>query len=184
MPPSRRPTPSRSAGKDLHRPEGIIIATGSSVTPLPGVDVDNEGHHRRFHRRARAGPRCPAHLVVIGGGVIGLELGSVWRRLGAKSPWSNISTSSCPAWTAMSARKPPRSSRSRAWSSARHQGHRRHRQGQEGHADVEPAAGRRGGNHRGRLRARRHRPPPNTDGLALDKAGLTVNATRPDRNRP
>ena len=53
------------------------------MTPLPGVD-DRPGADRRFDRRAGAAARCPKHLVVIGGGVIGLELGSVWRRLGAK----------------------------------------------------------------------------------------------------
>ena len=39
--------------------------------------------HRQLHRRAGAGP-VPGHMVVIGGGYIGLELGSVWRRLGAE----------------------------------------------------------------------------------------------------
>ena len=65
------------------RAKNIVIATGSSVTPLPGVEIDQQAD-RRFDRRARAGDRCPKHMVVIGGGVIGLELGSVWRRLGAK----------------------------------------------------------------------------------------------------
>ncbi len=40
-------------------------------------------------------------MLVVGAGVIGLELGSVWRRLGCRSAWwSNSSTASCPAWTA------------------------------------------------------------------------------------
>src|SRR6476469_62615 len=60
----------------------IIIATGSSVTPLPGVDVDQQVIVDSTG--ALALPKVPEHLVVIGGGVIGLELGSVWRRLGAK----------------------------------------------------------------------------------------------------
>ena len=62
----------------------IVIATGSSVTPLPGVQVDNDGHVVVDSTGALALPKVPEHLVVIGGGVIGLELGSVWRRLGAK----------------------------------------------------------------------------------------------------
>ena len=60
----------------------IVIATGSSVTPLPGVEVD--GTVVVDSTGALALPKVPEHLVVIGGGVIGLELGSVWRRLGAK----------------------------------------------------------------------------------------------------
>ena len=60
----------------------IMIATGSSVTPLPGVEVDQKVIVDSTG--ALALPKVPKHLVVIGGGVIGLELGSVWGRLGAK----------------------------------------------------------------------------------------------------
>jgi dihydrolipoamide dehydrogenase len=60
----------------------IVVATGSSVTPLPGVTIDNEVVIDSTG--ALALPKVPGHLVVIGGGVIGLELGSVWKRLGAK----------------------------------------------------------------------------------------------------
>ncbi|GMM59265.1 dihydrolipoyl dehydrogenase [Novosphingobium pituita] len=62
----------------------IVIATGSSVTPLPGVTVDNDAGVVVDSTGALALDRVPEHLVVIGGGVIGLELGSVWRRLGAR----------------------------------------------------------------------------------------------------
>lgn len=60
----------------------IIIATGSEPTPLPGVDfvegkvIDSTG--------ALSLPAVPRKMIVIGAGVIGLELGSVWRRLGAE----------------------------------------------------------------------------------------------------
>jgi dihydrolipoamide dehydrogenase len=64
------------------RAKNIVIATGSSVTPLPGVDIDQKVVVDSTG--ALELPRVPEHLVVIGGGVIGLELGSVWRRLGAK----------------------------------------------------------------------------------------------------
>ena len=60
----------------------IVIATGSEVTPLPGVDIDEE--QIVSSTGALALSSVPKHMVVIGGGVIGLELGSVWRRLGAK----------------------------------------------------------------------------------------------------
>ncbi|HRD28822.1 MAG TPA: dihydrolipoyl dehydrogenase, partial [Caulobacter sp.] len=62
--------------------KNIIVATGSEPTPLPGVAVDN----KRIvdSTGALSLGEVPGHLVVIGAGVIGLELGSVWRRLGAE----------------------------------------------------------------------------------------------------
>jgi len=65
-----------------YRAKNFVIATGSSVTPLPGVEVDQE--RIIDSTGALELDAVPGHLVVIGGGVIGLELGSVWRRLGAK----------------------------------------------------------------------------------------------------
>ena len=67
-----------------YRAKNIIIATGSSVTPLPGVEVDNDKQIIVDSTGALELAKVPGHMVVIGGGVIGLELGSVWRRLGAK----------------------------------------------------------------------------------------------------
>ncbi|MEG3148269.1 dihydrolipoyl dehydrogenase [Sphingomonas sp. ZT3P38] len=64
------------------RAKNIIIATGSSVTPLPGVTIDQKVVVDSTG--ALELPAVPKQMVVIGGGVIGLELGSVWRRLGAK----------------------------------------------------------------------------------------------------
>jgi dihydrolipoamide dehydrogenase len=60
----------------------IIIATGSESTPLPGIDIDEK--RIVSSTGALALDRVPGRLVVIGGGYIGLELGSVWQRLGAK----------------------------------------------------------------------------------------------------
>lgn len=62
--------------------KNIVIATGSEPTPLPGVTVDNE--RIVDSTGALSLPEVPRSLVVIGAGIIGLELGSVWRRLGAK----------------------------------------------------------------------------------------------------
>ncbi|MFD1554056.1 dihydrolipoyl dehydrogenase [Paraburkholderia silviterrae] len=59
----------------------VIIATGSNARHLPGVAVDN--HIVCDNEGALAFDSVPARLAVIGAGVIGLELGSVWRRLGA-----------------------------------------------------------------------------------------------------
>jgi dihydrolipoamide dehydrogenase len=60
----------------------IVIATGSESMPLPGVEVDEQAIVTSTGGLAL--DHVPGHLVVIGGGYIGLELGSVWRRLGAK----------------------------------------------------------------------------------------------------
>ena len=69
---------------ERHSAHEIVIATGSSVTPLPGVEVDNAKGVVVDSTGALELPAVPKTMVVIGGGVIGLELGSVWRRLGAK----------------------------------------------------------------------------------------------------
>jgi dihydrolipoamide dehydrogenase len=71
-------------GDKSYTAKNVLIATGSSVTPLPGVDVDNSKSVVVDSTGALELPKVPGHLVVIGGGVIGLELGSVWLRLGAK----------------------------------------------------------------------------------------------------
>ncbi len=71
-----------SVGDQKVTAKNIVIATGSSVTPLPGVTIDQKVVVDSTG--ALELPKVPEHMVVIGGGVIGLELGSVWRRLGAK----------------------------------------------------------------------------------------------------
>jgi dihydrolipoamide dehydrogenase len=60
----------------------IIIATGSKVAPLRGVAFD--GDRIGTSTEALSYPTVPRHLVVIGAGYIGLELGAVWKRLGAQ----------------------------------------------------------------------------------------------------
>jgi len=71
-----------SVGADKITAKHIIIATGSDVTPLPGVEIDEK--MIVSSTGALELTKVPEHLVVIGAGVIGLELGSVWHRLGAK----------------------------------------------------------------------------------------------------
>ncbi len=60
----------------------VVLATGSQVAVLPGIDMDWD--RIGGSTEALSWPEVPEHLVVIGAGVIGLELGSVWQRLGAK----------------------------------------------------------------------------------------------------
>ena len=60
----------------------IVIATGSESTPLPGVEIDEK--RVVSSTGALDLDAVPGHLVVVGAGVIGLELGSVWGRLGSE----------------------------------------------------------------------------------------------------
>jgi dihydrolipoamide dehydrogenase len=64
--------------------KNIVIATGSDVAGIPGVDVAFDEKLIVSSTGAIALDKVPGHLVVVGGGVIGMELGSVWARLGAK----------------------------------------------------------------------------------------------------
>ncbi len=65
-----------------YRAKNVILATGSVPMQLPFLPFDEE--RVMSNVGALRIPEVPKHLIVIGGGVIGLELGSVWRRLGAK----------------------------------------------------------------------------------------------------
>jgi dihydrolipoamide dehydrogenase len=76
------PTNGSSAGVQTYKAKHVIIATGSVPIELPFLKFDEE--RILSNTGALAIPRVPEHLIVIGGGVIGLELGSVWRRLGAR----------------------------------------------------------------------------------------------------
>jgi dihydrolipoamide dehydrogenase len=71
-----------AVGNQTVTAETVVIATGSSVTPLPGVEIDNVKGVVVDSTGALELATVPKRMVVIGGGVIGLELGSVWRRLG------------------------------------------------------------------------------------------------------
>ena len=74
-------TGADGAGREVEA-SSIIIATGSESAPLPSIVIDEE--RIVSSTGALSLDRVPERLTVIGGGYIGLELGSVWRRLGAK----------------------------------------------------------------------------------------------------
>ena len=73
---------SDDGGNQMLETKNIVIATGSDVTRLPGVEIDEKTVVSSTGALELA--EVPKKLVVIGAGVIGLELGSVWRRLGAE----------------------------------------------------------------------------------------------------
>jgi dihydrolipoamide dehydrogenase len=156
-----------------YRAKNIVIATGSSVTSLPGVTIDNEVIIDSTG--ALALPKVPEHLVVIGGGVIGLELGSVWKRLGAKVTVVEYLDEILPGMDG-EVRKEARKIFKKQGFEFRTSTKvtKVERNGASATVTVEPAAG--GASEQIQADAvlvsigRR----PNTDGLALDRAGLQV----------
>lgn len=74
-------TPSDNGKAYTLETDTILIATGSDVAPLPGVEIDEK--QIVSSTGALELPKVPKNMVVVGAGVIGLELGSVWSRLGA-----------------------------------------------------------------------------------------------------
>ncbi len=76
----------------------IVIATGSAPVTLPGVKVD--GERVVTSTEALSFDAVPTSMAVIGGGIIGLELGSVWRRLGAEVTIIEYGDTILPGWDA------------------------------------------------------------------------------------
>ncbi len=72
----------RDDGEQTLKTKNILVATGSESTPLPGIKTDED--QIVTSTGALSLKKVPESMVVIGAGVIGLELGSVWSRLGAK----------------------------------------------------------------------------------------------------
>jgi dihydrolipoamide dehydrogenase len=77
--------------------KNVVIATGSDVTPLPPVPVDNALGKIVDSTGALDIPKVPETMAVIGGGAIGLEMGSVWSRLGSKVTVIEFMDRLCPA---------------------------------------------------------------------------------------
>ncbi|MEL6600221.1 MAG: dihydrolipoyl dehydrogenase, partial [Pseudomonadota bacterium] len=71
-----------TVGDEVHKAKNIVIATGSEVSPLKGVEIDEE--RVVSSTGALELKKVPGKMVVIGGGVIGLEMGSVYARLGSE----------------------------------------------------------------------------------------------------
>ncbi|MDR6834352.1 MULTISPECIES: dihydrolipoyl dehydrogenase [unclassified Sphingopyxis] len=164
------------AGK-TYRAKNIIIATGSSVTPLPGVEVDNDKQVIVDSTGALELAKVPGHMVVIGGGVIGLELGSVWRRLGASVTCVEFLDQILPGMDADIRKDANRifkkqgiefKLKTKVTGAAV--------KGKKAVLTLEPAAGGAAETLEADVVLVSIGRRPNTDGLALDKAGLAVNA--------
>jgi dihydrolipoamide dehydrogenase len=162
------------AGKS-YTAKNIMVATGSSVTPLPGVEIDQKVIVDSTG--ALTLPKVPKHLVVIGGGVIGLELGSVWLRLGAQVTVVEYLDQILPGMDG--------EVRKEAAKIFKKQGFNIRTgtkvtgatiKGGTATLTVEPAAGGASETIEADCVLVAIGRRANTDGLALDKAGLTVNA--------
>ena len=68
--------------QEIGASKAVVIATGSEVAQLPGIEIDEKSVVSSTGALALS--KVPKRMVVVGAGVIGLELGSVWRRLGSK----------------------------------------------------------------------------------------------------
>ena len=71
-------------GESTVEAKNVIIATGSEVTPFPGGAIEIDEQQIVSSTGALSLQKVPEKMVVIGGGIIGLEMGSVWSRLGAE----------------------------------------------------------------------------------------------------
>ena len=154
--------------------KNIVIATGSSVTPLPGITIDQE--RIVDSTGALELGAVPQRMVVIGGGVIGLELGSVWRRLGAQVTVVEFLDQILPGFDG--------DVRKEANKIFKKQGFefklstkvtKAERKGDVLTLTVEPAAGGASETLEADVVLVSIGRRPNTDGLALDKAGITPN---------
>ncbi len=168
-------TDTVQVGERSIRAKNIVIATGSSVTPLPGVTIDQQVVVDSTG--ALELPKVPKHLVVIGGGVIGLELGSVWRRLGAQVTCVEFLDQILPGFDGDIRKEANRifkkqgivfklSTKVTGVSVT----------GDKATLTVEPAAGGAAETIEADCVLVSIGRRPNTDGLALDKTGLAVNA--------
>ena len=164
-------------GEQAVTAKDVVIATGSSVTTLPGVTVDNDKQIVVDSTGALELNKVPGHMVVIGGGVIGLELGSVWRRLGAKVTCVEYLDQILPGFDGEIRKESQKMFKKQGIDfklSTKVTGVAVN--GETATVTVEPAAGGAAETIEADCVLVSIGRRPNTDGLALDKAGLSVNA--------
>ncbi len=155
--------------------KNIVIATGSSVTPLPGVDVDQKVVVDSTG--ALALPKVPKTLIVIGGGVIGLELGSVWGRLGSEVTVIEYVDQILPGFDSEVRKEAAKIFKKQGFdikTGMKVTGVKT--KGNKATVTFEPAAGGPAETLEADAVLVSIGRRPNTDGLALDKAGITANA--------
>jgi dihydrolipoamide dehydrogenase len=155
--------------------KNIVIATGSSVTPLPGVEIDQKVVVDSTGALSLA--KVPAKMIVIGGGVIGLEMGSVWGRLGTQVTVIEYADQILPGFDEEVRKESAKIFKKQGFDiktslkvtavTAK---------GSKATITIEPAAGGEAQSLDADVVLVSIGRKPNTDGLALDKAGIAPNA--------
>ena len=154
--------------------KNIVIATGSSVTPLPGITIDQERIVDSTGALELA--QVPKRMVVIGGGVIGLELGSVWRRLGAQVTIVEFLDQILPGFDSDVRKEANKISKKQGLEyKLSTKVTKAERKGDTVTLTVEPAAGGAAETIEADVVLVSIGRKPNTEGLALDKAGIQTN---------
>ena len=139
--------------------KNIVIATGSDVAGIPGVKVEIDEKVIVSSTGALSLDKVPGHLIVVGGGVIGLELGSVWARLGAKVTVVEYLDTILGGMDGEVAKQFQRMLAKQGFDIKLGSKVTGVEEGQEGrHGHLRAGEGRRGRDDRGRCRADRHRP--------------------------
>jgi len=160
---------------ESHSAKAFIIATGSSVTPLKGVKIDQKVIVDSTG--ALALPKVPKHMVVIGGGVIGLELGSVWLRLGAQVTVVEYLDQILPGMDSEVRKEAAKIFKKQGFAlRTSTKVTAATMKGGKATLTVEPAAGGTAETIEADAVLVAIGRRPNTDGLALDKAGVAANA--------
>ncbi len=175
---------AEDGSKQIIETKNIVIATGSDVTRLPGIEIDEKVVISSTGALELAS--VPKRLVVIGAGVIGLELGSVWRRLGSEVIGGRISRSH-PAGHGWRGRQaiPALAHQAGHRVQARREGHEGREEGQGRDAHLRAGGRRNGRDDRGRRGARGHRARSLHAGARprRDRRPEGQQGSHPDRSR-
>jgi dihydrolipoamide dehydrogenase len=155
--------------------KNIVIATGSSVTPLPGAEIDQKVVVDSTGALSLV--KVPEKMIVIGGGVIGLEMGSVWGRLGAQVTVIEYVDQILPGFDGEVRKESAKIFKKQGFdikTGMKVTGVAS--KGSKATVTFEPAAGGDAQSLEADVVLVSIGRKPNTDGLALDKAGITPNA--------
>ena len=162
-----------TARRKMVETRNIVIATGSDVARLKGIEIDEK--RIVSSTGALSLDKVPGKLLIVGAGVIGLELGSVWHRLGAQVTVVEFLDRILPGHGRRGGKTIPAHPRKAGLCvQARRQGHRRRYVGQDACRADRAGRGGRGGKAGGRRRAGRIGRVPYTEGLGLKEAGVAL----------
>ncbi|MGA2636649.1 dihydrolipoyl dehydrogenase [Methylocella sp.] len=156
--------------------KNVVIATGSDSTPLPGVEIDEERIVSSTGALSLAKP--PKDLLIVGAGVIGLELGSVWGRLGSNVTVVEFLDRILPGIDAEVAKQFQRILQKQGFTFHLGQKVSKIEKGERLRVTIEPAAGGEASTLQADVVLVAIGRRPVTDGLGLEKAGVATERGR------